>query len=136
MLVTHDRFLLDRVSTAILALDGRGGAETFADYAQWEAARGDAAPAPRQAGRAARPQRGARRAPKRLSYHEQREWDGMEAAILDAEARSRRPSARPTIRRSPPTPPRSSSGYAELEAARAEVDRLYARWAELEAKQA
>src|SRR6267142_1487832 len=49
VLVTHDRFMLDRLSTVILALDGKGGAETFADYAQWEAARGSAAPAPRKA---------------------------------------------------------------------------------------
>ena len=35
VLVTHDRFMLERVSNVILALDGEGGAETFADYAQW-----------------------------------------------------------------------------------------------------
>src|SRR6185503_17865159 len=39
VLVTHDRYLLDRVSTRILALDGRGGAIAFAGYEQWEAAR-------------------------------------------------------------------------------------------------
>ena len=37
VLVTHDRFMLERVSNVIVALDGEGGAETFADYAQWEA---------------------------------------------------------------------------------------------------
>ena len=42
VLVTHDRHLIDRVSTTILALDGRGGAERFADYGQWEAERGHA----------------------------------------------------------------------------------------------
>src|SRR5882724_4038846 len=45
-LVTHDRFMLERVSTVILALDGEGGAETFADYAQWELAQSAAGPAP------------------------------------------------------------------------------------------
>jgi ATP-binding cassette subfamily F protein uup len=49
ILVTHDRFMLERVSTVILALDGQGGTSTFADYAQWEAARGAAAPASRKA---------------------------------------------------------------------------------------
>src|SRR5204862_1326540 len=39
VLVTHDRFMLERVSTVILALDGAGGTATFADYAQWEATR-------------------------------------------------------------------------------------------------
>src|SRR5258708_16766582 len=37
VLVTHDRYLLDRVSTVVLGLDGQGGAESFADYSQWEA---------------------------------------------------------------------------------------------------
>ncbi len=36
VLVTHDRFLLDRVSTVVIGLDGQGGAEQFADYSQWE----------------------------------------------------------------------------------------------------
>jgi ATP-binding cassette subfamily F protein uup len=36
VLVTHDRFMLDSVSTLVLALDGKGGAAYFADYAQWQ----------------------------------------------------------------------------------------------------
>ena len=36
VLVTHDRYMLDRVSTVVLGLDGQGGAERFADYSQWE----------------------------------------------------------------------------------------------------
>src|SRR2546427_4790793 len=36
VLVTHDRYMLDRVSTVVLGLDGDGDAETFADYSQWE----------------------------------------------------------------------------------------------------
>ena len=42
VLVTHDRFMLERVSNVVLALDGEGGAETFADYAQWRGAPGPA----------------------------------------------------------------------------------------------
>ncbi len=37
VLVTHDRYMLDRVSTIVLGLNGKGGADTFADYGQWEA---------------------------------------------------------------------------------------------------
>ena len=36
VLVTHDRYMLDRVSNIVLGLDGRGGAESFGDYLQWE----------------------------------------------------------------------------------------------------
>ena len=36
VLVTHDRFMLDRVSKVVLGLDGLGGAERFGDYSQWD----------------------------------------------------------------------------------------------------
>ena len=133
ILVTHDRFMLERVSTVILALDGRGRAETFADYAQWEAARDAAAPAPRKPSAPA-PERERVRT-RRLSYHEQREWDGMEQAILTAEEalEARQREAEDPAIASDPTA--LQERYAALDAARAEVDRLYARWADLEAKQ-
>jgi len=38
VLVTHDRYLLDRVATAVLGLDGQGAAQLYADYWQWEEA--------------------------------------------------------------------------------------------------
>ena len=34
VIVSHDRFLLDRVTDTILFLDGKGGANLFADYNQ------------------------------------------------------------------------------------------------------
>ena len=36
VLVTHDRYMLDRVSTIVLGLDGKGNSGLFADYSQWE----------------------------------------------------------------------------------------------------
>jgi ABC transport system ATP-binding/permease protein len=134
VLVTHDRFMLERVSTVILALDGRGATETFADYAQWEAAR-DAGEAPARKATGHAPER-ERARPRRLGYVEQREWDGMERAILEAERAvesCRRAADDPAIASDPTA---LQTCYAALETAQGEVDRLYARWAELEAKQA
>jgi ATP-binding cassette subfamily F protein uup len=134
VLVTHDRFMLDRVSTVIVALDGAGGAETFADYAQWEAARATATTRRREA-RARAPER-ERVRPRRLGYLEQREWEGMEQAVLEAE------EAVEACRGAAEDPAIASDAaalqerYAALAAARAEVERLYSRWAELEARQA
>jgi ABC transport system ATP-binding/permease protein len=135
VLVTHDRFMLGRVSTTIVALDGRGGTTTFADYAQWEAARAAAESGSRKA-----PETRAAEAPrprtKRLGYREQREWEGMERAILEAERAveaCQREVDDPAIVSDPTA---LQQRYAALESARADVDRLYARWAELEAKQA
>jgi ATP-binding cassette subfamily F protein uup len=58
----------------------------------------------------------------------------MEAAILEAETAleaRRRAAEDPAIASDPAA---LQARYADLEAARAEVDRLYARWAELEGK--
>jgi ATP-binding cassette subfamily F protein uup len=144
VLVTHDRYLLDRVSTRLLALDGRGGAVPYADYDQWEQGRRPAVETEPQA-RSRTPPKPARgtasgdRAdgagrPRKLGYLEQREWDEMEGRILEAEGRLEacgQAAADPAI----------ASDHVALAArvealtkAQAEVDRLYARWAELEAK--
>ena len=71
---------------------------------------------------------------KKLAYLEQRELDTMEATILAAETAleaSRRAAEDPGIASDPAA---LQARYAALEAARAEVDRLYARWSELVAK--
>ena len=134
VLVTHDRFLFDRVSTVVLALDGTGGAEVFADYQQWEDAQRRRTAAPAKLG--ARPStKSAPTGIKRLSYSEQREWAQMEAAILAAEA------ALEACRAATEDPAVAADAaalhqrYDALQTAQAHVDRLYARWAELEAKQ-
>ena len=133
VLVTHDRFLLDRVSTRILALDGRGGATPYADYDQWQAARQAAsAPAakPKAAARADDPAPG----PRKLGYREQREWDEMEGRILAAEQRlssCREAVADPAVAADHKV---LGQRLEELNAAQAEVDGMYARWAELEAR--
>lgn len=141
VLVTRDRFLLDRVSTAILALDGAGGAVFYADVAQWEAARADReaadreaqAPAPRPAPAAPPPRVG--RGLKRLTYQEQREWEQMEETILAAETALTECQAAVEDPAVASDPAALRARWEALESARAEVARLYARWAELEVKQ-
>ncbi|HSQ00834.1 MAG TPA: ABC-F family ATP-binding cassette domain-containing protein [Candidatus Dormibacteraeota bacterium] len=131
VLVTHDRFLFERVTTSVLALDGRGGATPYADYRQWEAARRERTPpAPRPRATAA-----PKPAPvKRLSWAEQREWEGMEAAILAAEEAL---AACQSAAHDPAVATRADELAARWRAAhdaQTAVDRLYARWAELDAK--
>jgi ABC transport system ATP-binding/permease protein len=133
VLVTHDRFLLDRVSTVLLALDGTGRSTFFADYAQWEAAQQAAPPAPRPA--PPKPSRREDNRAPRLTAREKREWGEMEQRILEAEevlASCRRAVEDPAVATDPVA---VRERYAALEAARASVDALYARWAELEEKQ-
>ncbi len=139
VLVTHDRWLLDRVSTVLLALDGAGRAEWYADYAQWEAAQErrtarHADPGPD--GKARAESRPERRGRKGLSYREQQEWSTIEERIVAAEAAAATCEAAlhdPAVRSDAAA---LHERCAALDAARAEVDRLYARWSELDAKRA
>ncbi len=135
VLVTHDRFLLESVSTMVLALDGRGGSEYFADYAQWESARQSAPPPSTKstASRQAAPK--VAKEAKRLSYKEQQEWDRMEAKLLEAENRLAAAQAAVEDPAVATDPVALQERCNELETARLEVERLYGRWAELEAKQ-
>jgi ATP-binding cassette subfamily F protein uup len=138
VLVTHDRYLLDRVSTTILALDGVGGAVSYADYGQWEAGRlAELEAAARRSGRT-RPSREDEPAQQAASprrkrgYLAQREWDEMEGRILAAEERlsaCRRAAEDPAVASDHVA---LAARLAELTAAQAEVEGLYARWAELE----
>ena len=134
VLVTHDRFLLESVSSVVLALDGRGGATFFADYTQWEAAR-VAAPSPKNAApkAAAAPAKPAKDA-KRLTYKEKQEWEQMEAKILETENRLAAAQAAVEDPAVASDPKALQERCAALETARKDVERLYARWAELEEK--
>ncbi len=139
VLVTHDRYLLDRVATSLLALDGRGGATPYADYSQWEAARSNP-PQDAGSGRSSNPEgtptrRERSNGPRtRLGYIEQREWDQMEVRILEAEQRL------VSCQASADDPEVASDHevlverHSAVASAQEEVDRLYARWAELEKK--
>ncbi|MFO0280341.1 MAG: ABC transporter ATP-binding protein, partial [Acidobacteriota bacterium] len=73
-------------------------------------------------------------AKKKLSYTEQREFDGLEGRIAEAEERlaaKQRESALPEV---VTDHVRVQVVFEELGRMEAEVEALYARWAELEAK--
>jgi ATP-binding cassette subfamily F protein uup len=141
VLVTHDRYLLDRVSTTVLGLDGEGNVGQFADYRQWEDWRDElrqssvkpAAASPAQAsGTAAVSNKPA--SSKKLSYLESREYATIEERIAEAEAAVEQT-------RAALLDPAIASDAARLQAAmerdvaaQQALDTLYARWSELEAK--
>jgi ATP-binding cassette subfamily F protein uup len=127
VLVTHDRYLIDRVSTQILALDGRGDAEYFADYTQWEGRR------PAAKGGAAQSREKAQ-TKKKLGYLEQRELDSMEANIAAAEAKLNEARDRAEDPAIATDAAELQARFAAMEAAQSEVDRLYARWAHLSSR--
>jgi ATP-binding cassette subfamily F protein uup len=128
VLVSHDRYMLDRVSTLVIGLDG-GPGEAFADYSQWEAYRNEQ-PAEKAAVKDLRPTATSDEPKKKLSYLQQREWDAMEEKILQAEhelaARQRE------LQDAASDAERVSGAYESMQAAQRRVEDLYTRWAELE----
>ena len=140
VLVTHDRYMLDRVSTVVLGLNGQGGADVFADYSQWEIwqaesrrqAKADAKPASRTAAQA--PATASAPAKKKLSYLEAREYATIEERIAEADALVDAKRAQLEDPAIASDGPRLVAAHEEAEAAQKARDALYARWAELEEK--
>ncbi len=138
VLVSHDRFLLASLCDRVLGFDGRGGVRLYADYEQWLA---DMRNLQRREGATEKVNAGKRRkkphpesAGPRLSYLDQREYEGIEEKIAEAEAVVVRAAARLEEPESGADADHLAACWQELEAAKAEVDRLYSRWEELEAK--
>jgi ABC transport system ATP-binding/permease protein len=137
VLVTHDRFMLDRVSNLIMGLDGEGGAQAFGEYAQWEQAQATRKQPKNGSNKAAAEVPSDSRAKsvkKRLSYLEAREWETIEAKVHEAEAHlaeKEKALQDPAVNTNPDLLQKT---YEETKAAAAEVDRIYARWAELSDK--
>jgi ABC transport system ATP-binding/permease protein len=140
VLVTHDRYMLDNLSTDLLGLDGKGGASLYADYPQWEQAQSTAketaAAAVRSAAVAKAPSKpAASGGGKRLSYMEQREWEQIERKIMEAEEAveaAQRETSDPKVMANRD---KMHDACERLGAAEQLVRTLYARWEELDAKQ-
>jgi ATP-binding cassette subfamily F protein uup len=151
LLVTHDRYFLDQVATTILAFnpippaspnsppssDGGGSARgvvPFASFAQWETWRAAQVEAEKMALRSRDGGNAGRPARRKLTYGEQREYDAIEETLARAEAAL----AEATADSERPEHASDAARLVELIAAvgvrQEDIDRLYARWAELEAK--
>ncbi|MDP6601261.1 MAG: ABC-F family ATP-binding cassette domain-containing protein [Phycisphaerales bacterium] len=133
VLVTHDRFMLKRIGDQYLAMDGLGGIRHCASFEQWQShAAESAAPGPKRPDRQRTPRQ---RSSAKLSYHLQRELDGMEDAILEAEVELKRAEAIANDPEVVADHRRHAEACADLSQSQVRVRTLYDRWAELESMQ-
>jgi ATP-binding cassette subfamily F protein uup len=139
LLVTHDRYFLDQVTTHILAFHTRPGEEgrvtPMVGLAQWEAwhkSQTTIRATQRKSGDGSET-RAASAKPKKLSFKDQQDWNAIEARILAAENRVAVLDAESTRPDVVTDAARLMALEPEKIAAQMEVDRLYARWAQLEA---
>ena len=149
LVVSHDRYFLNRVCTDVLAFEGDGKIHhSVGDYdyylekkqrATVAASRQSAATLDTNKNHAALSRDTATKAakpakPRKLSFKEARELEGMEAQIhaVDAEiARIEGLFASPDFHRTHAT--QTNQLNADLAAAKENLAKLYARWEELEA---
>jgi len=133
VLVSHDRDLMDRLCTEVVGLDDRGNAAMYGSVGQWLKAMEVQNIAEVKATAKSANAIAAAAKPKRLSYKEQQEFDGIEAAVLkaeetvivhQAEVEKKATAGREVLK----------TACRELERAQQQVEKLYARWQELEAK--
>jgi ATP-binding cassette subfamily F protein uup len=143
LLVTHDRWFLDQVTTELLAFHTRPGEEgrvtKLVGLEQWEAWHATqkaprirtpdaprSAPGPTSVGPG--PHRPTK---KKLSFKDQRDFDTIEARITAAEERLRALEAECALPEVVSHAERLVALDAEMATTRGEIDGLYARWAEL-----
>jgi ATP-binding cassette subfamily F protein uup len=132
VLVSHDRFMLQKVCSSFIGLDGSGKATIYADYDQWESTLKPDFSTKKDKKRAQDKAVPGAKA-KKLSYNEQREYDGMEDTILVLEnqmTEKREMTEKPELATDSKKLDRA---FAELNACQEKLDKHYARWAELEA---
>jgi ATP-binding cassette subfamily F protein uup len=132
VLVTHDRYLLERVSRRLLALDGRGSARFFADLSQWEnwmeEQRLEASPAPE---------------PEAAAGPSAKEARELKAAIRKLESEmqtAEKQAAKARLALEDPSIATDAGELAarqkKLEECQARVDKLFERWSVLHGDEA
>lgn len=136
LLVTHDRYLLDRVCDVVLGFIGGGKIAMFGDYLQWLKALSEGgATSDRQVKNEKKKTLEEKaRKPGRLSYLDQLEYDRMEDDILAGEqtcAELEKMIEEPALAADPV---KLQSVWEQLDQARQKVEQLYLRWDELERK--
>ncbi|NQU62731.1 MAG: ABC-F family ATP-binding cassette domain-containing protein, partial [SAR324 cluster bacterium] len=128
VLVTHDRFLLNRLAKAVIGLDNNGGAIQYADYSQWLSAQ--------KTEKIERPASAVKSKPRQLkrkfSYKEQREWESIEKEIVVAETAVEECQSEmldPVVTKDTE---RLGECCARLQSCQEKVECLYQRWEELD----
>jgi ATP-binding cassette subfamily F protein uup len=128
VLITHDRCMLDRICTTLLALGNPDQNELFVDYAQWEASLKSSALESKS--KEKRPE--AKTSKIKLSYAEKKEYDQIEETILKVEEEIKRRNLE--LEEASANPERLQTICTEIGLAETRLEQLYLRWEELDKK--
>jgi ATP-binding cassette subfamily F protein uup len=142
ILVTHDRYFMDQVSTDILSFPRKETEvkklEKFVGYLQWEEAwlSGQESATPSEyAGATAGSGGGAKSGggkSQRMSFKLKNELEGMEAKIHGVETELRNAQTAASLPETVSNATRTQELYGTIGKLEKDIEKLYARWAELE----
>ncbi len=138
ILVSHDRYFLDQVSNTIISFErsefGEPELEVFSDIRQWEAYIESRRKEKREVVRVEEKSKDIRvnRKKKKFSFKEQQEWDSMEESIFAAEEKLENLTQESQRDENLSNATKLQALSQQMGEAQAELDRLYARWSELE----
>lgn len=140
VLITHDRYMMQKLCNAIIGLGGGNDVSIYADYAQWESAekeaqKGSAKEGPKPPGAKVSAPAAAQASPpqaKKLSFKEKRELEQMESAIHEVEGEIEKINQEIKLASHPA---KLQEACERLSAKQDQLNHLYARWQELEDKQ-
>jgi ATP-binding cassette subfamily F protein uup len=144
LVVSHDRYFLDRICDQVLAFEETGLFVQPGNYSYYLEKKKERDARMQSVWRAAakpskvrsQPSTSTVKCPRKLSFKEQREFDGMETAIVAAETRVQELETTLNDPQFHATRSREAHGLlTELETAKTEVTRLYERWEELSSRQ-
>lgn len=133
VMITHDRCLMDRVCNQILGLGTDTEQTLFADYAQWENASIQVIVPKEKVSKESAPS-STKTSSKKLSFKEQKEWDGMEAAIMNAEEEISCLHLRLQDPACQSDADKTLALYSELAEKQKKLEELFERWQFLEIK--
>ncbi|MDD5758618.1 MAG: ABC-F family ATP-binding cassette domain-containing protein [Desulfobulbaceae bacterium] len=137
ILVSHDRFLLDRLADFVIGFNGKGGCQRYADFRQWledlqTANQGEGKVVKAAKGKSAKPAPAVKK--KKMTLGEELELAKMEETIAQVDSELSRCQRQLTVPEIQADVERLAKCCRDLEQAQATVDRAYLRWEELIAK--
>ena len=138
LMISHDRYMLNRLCDRFLGFDGAGHIIEFASVEQWQEhlkklaskanKKDKSEPAKVESHKNTTP----KKEKKKLSYKEQREYDLMEGEILKAEQHLESVKAECEKPANVSDSKKMQELYDQLNNAQKRVEQLYSRWTELE----
>jgi len=132
VLITHDRCMLDRICSTLLALGNPQLSEFYSDYTQWETSL-KTVPKLKPEEKKPEPKTPPKTPKTKLSYAEKKEYDQIEGMISNLENEIK--ALNHQLETSPQTPEELQLLCTQIGLAETRIEQLYLRWDELEKKQ-